>query len=149
IEGLLPEIAAPIFAGTTKLTGNARIGDDGSLTVPGLNLVAAAARLDIAGSLKDNNADLTVSARNVPNRGQKTVLSGVEIGKLDFRARVLGPITSPNVDVTLEGRDAAVPAGRVDDVDLSFKAVPAGKDAAGKIRLDLIADSRATGLVPK
>ena len=51
VSGLLPGVAAPVFAGTTKLLGNVSFRDDGSVTVPGLSVTASAARLDIAGSL--------------------------------------------------------------------------------------------------
>ena len=149
IEGLLPEVAAPVFAGTTKLTGTTSIGDDGSVTIPGINLVAAAARLDIAGSLKDNNADLTVTAENLPNRGGKTAAAGAEIGKLAFKGRVVGPVAAPNVDASLESRDVALPAGRLASLNATFKANAAGKDPSGKTKLDVTADARAAGVAPK
>src|ERR1019366_6274984 len=51
VSGLLPEIAAPVFAGTTRLTGNVFFDDDGTLKIPGIDLTAAAARLNITGGL--------------------------------------------------------------------------------------------------
>ena len=149
IEGLLPEVAAPVFAGTTRLTGKASLGDDGTVTIPGINLVAAAARLDVAGSVQDGKADLTVTAENLPNRGGRTAAAGAEIGKLAFRGRVTGPVASPTIEATLQSQDAVLPAGRLARLDASFKAAPAGKDASGKTRLEVTADARASGVAPK
>lgn len=150
IEGLLPDVAAPVFAGTTRLTGKAAIGDDGSVSIPGINLVAAAARLDIAGSVKDGQADLTVTSENLPNRGGHTAAAGVEIKRLAFKARILGPLVAPSVEATLQSEDAKLPAGRLGHLEASLKVAPkAGTDPSGKKRLDVAADLRATGLAPK
>lgn len=149
IEGLLPEVAAPVFAGTTRLTGKAAIGDDGSVTIPGINLVAAAARLDIAGSVRDGEADLTVTSENLPNRGGRTAAAGAEIKRLAFKARILGPLVAPNVEATLQSEDAKLPAGRLGHLEASLKVAPNGTAASGRKRLDIAADLRASGLAPK
>jgi translocation and assembly module TamB len=149
IAGLLPEVAAPVFAGTTKLTGRTTIGDDGSITIPAVNLAAAAAKLDVSGSVKDGNADLTIAAENLPNQGGRTATAGAEIRRLAFRGRVVGPVAAPNVDATLDSEDASLPAGKLAKLTASFKTVPAGKDAAGKTRLDVTADARASGIAPE
>ncbi|NNM73577.1 translocation/assembly module TamB domain-containing protein [Enterovirga aerilata] len=147
IAGLLPEIAAPVFAGTTRLTGTATYGDDGAVTIPGITLAAAAARLDIAGGMNpDQVADLRITAANLPNAAQRTAVSGAEIRRLAFDGRVTGPITSPRIDATLNAEDAQLPAGRLARLDASFAAVPSGTVTSAGTRIELTADARATGL---
>ena len=149
ISGLLPDVAAPVFAGTTKLTGSATYGDDGAITIPGLNLVAAAARLDVAGSIgAGGQADLRITAASLPNApGTRTAVSGAEIRRLAFDGRVTGAMTSPTVRATLEADDARLPAGRLGRLTGSFDAAPGPADPDGRTRLALAADLRATGLV--
>src|ERR1700730_15087849 len=67
-SGLLPQIAAPVFAGTTRLSGNVFFGDDRAIVIPGVELTAAAARLDVTGGLSAAQiVDIRISAKNVPN----------------------------------------------------------------------------------
>lgn len=148
IAGLLPAPAAPIFAGTTKLTGNVAFADDGSVALNGIGLAAAAARLDVTGGLRDGNIDVTVSAANVPTAEGRTVASGAEIRRLALQGRVTGPLTGPTIEATLAVEDAKLPAGRLAKLDATFRAAPAGTDPDGATRLTVSADGQATGLAP-
>jgi translocation and assembly module TamB len=149
VSGLLPEVAAPVFAGTTRLLGNVTFADDGSVAVPGVTLTAAAARLDITGGLSPSQiANLRITGTNVPTRESRTAVGAAEIRRLAFDARITGALAAPNVDATLQAEDARLPAGRLARLDATFNAVPTGTlgDAATLIRLS--ADAHATGLVP-
>lgn len=149
IAGLLPEVAAPVFAGTTRLTGSARYSDDGALAIPGVTLTAAAARLDIAGTMSpDQVADVRITAANLPNAAERTAVSGTEIRRLAFDGRVTGPITSPRVAATLNAEDARLSSGRLARLDATFSAVPSGILMTAGTRIDVAADARATGFVP-
>jgi translocation and assembly module TamB len=148
LSGLLPETAAPVFAGTTRLLGNITFADDGAVAVPGIALTAAAARLDITGGLSPTQvADLRVTATNLPTRESRTAVGTAEIRRLAFDARITGALAAPTVDATLAAEDARLPAGRLARLEARFNAVPTGTlgEAATLIRLS--ADARATGLV--
>lgn len=149
IEGLLPAVAAPVFAGTTKLTGSAEFGDDGAIALRGLDLEAAAARLTIAGTLdRDRRADVTLAARNLPNAGGTTATGGAEIRRLALDAHLTGPLTGPDLDATLSAEDARLPAGRLGGLRARFKASPRGKDLDNTTILAIDGDLAATGLAP-
>ncbi len=149
ISGLLPGVVAPVFAGTTRLTGGATYGDDGAVTVPGITLTAAAARLDISGSMNaDQVADLRITAGNLPNSETRTSVSGAEIRRLAVDARVTGPVTSPRVNATVTAEDARLPAGRLARLDATLSAVPSGTVTSAATRIDVTADARATGVAP-
>src|SRR6202011_1695130 len=106
VSGLLPQMAAPVFAGTTRLYGNVVFGDDSAVAIPGVELTAAAARLDVTGGLSAAQiADIKISAKNVPNAESRT-LKDAEIRRLGFDAHVTGALDSPTIDSTLEVEDA-------------------------------------------
>ena len=149
IEGLLPAAAAPVFAGTTRLTGKLGFADSGAVTLDAIALAAAAARLDIGGTISpDRVADVTVTAANVPNRGDRTATGSTELRRLALRGRLTGPLTGPNLDASFSADEARLPSGRVGRLDATLKVAAAGKDAAGATRLSVVADARATGVVP-
>lgn len=149
ISGLLPGIVAPVFAGTTKLTGQARYGDDGAIAIPGIALVAAAARLDVSGTLStDQVADLHVTAANVASGGDRTLVSGAEIRRLAFDSRITGALTAPRIVASLKAEGARLPAGRLDRLEATFDATPSGRLADTATRIALVADARADGVVP-
>src|SRR3954469_13511257 len=61
VSGLLPSVTAPVFAGTTKLSGTVAFSDDGSVMIPGITLAATAAKLDVTGSVDARQlADLKI-----------------------------------------------------------------------------------------
>lgn len=147
VAGLLPAPVAPVFAGETRLAGKVGFADDGSIAIPGVTLTAAAARLDIAGSVTaDRKADIKVTAANLPTGAGRTSVSGVEIGRLALDARVTGDLAAPAVDATLTADDARLPAGRLGRLDARFQATPDGKTAGGVTQIRMVADAHATGL---
>jgi translocation and assembly module TamB len=149
ISGLLPAVAAPVFAGTTRVAGTATYGDDGAIGLPGLTLTAAAARLDVSGTVSpDQVADLRITAVNVPSSGARTQVSGADIRRLAFDARITGSLATPRVAATLAAEDARLPAGRLDKLDARFDATPTGNLADAATRIRLAADARAEGVVP-
>ncbi|MBM6594851.1 translocation/assembly module TamB domain-containing protein [Microvirga pudoricolor] len=148
IEGLLPQIVAPVFAGTTRLEGNTLFGDDGSVSLQQLALVSQAARLDISGNLSpDRNADFRVSARAVPNSsGNSTVAGAAQIKTLVFDGTVQGQITAPRIAATLTAEDARLPALSLANVNATFTATPNGSLSEPATRIALVADGRASGV---
>ncbi len=115
IEGLLPTLAAPVFAGTTQLNSDITFADSGAITIAPLSVVSQTARLDINGSLSPEQvADLKITARSVPNAGDKTAAAGTEIRSLVFDAAVAGPIMGPRIDATLDAQDIVIAAGPSD-----------------------------------
>lgn len=149
VEGLLPSVAAPVFAGTTRLSGNAEFADDGSIRLSGVNLLAAAARLDLAGAIsRDRLADLTVSAVNLPGSEGRTAAAGAEIRRLSLQGRVTGPLSGPSVEASLSAEDARLPSGRVARLEASFRAVTAGATGGGATQLAVTGEARATGIAP-
>ena len=150
VSGLLPQAAAPIFAGQTRLAGEIGFADDGAITIPGVVLTAAAARLDIAGALTaDRKADIHVTAANLPTGESRTSVSGADIRRLALDARVTGAMAALDVDATLAAEDVRLPTGRLDRLDGRFKATPDGTTDGGATKVRLVADLRATGLALK
>lgn len=52
IEGLLGPLVGPVFAGDTKLVGNADFRDDGAIDLEGLKLTSRLAQLNVAGGAR-------------------------------------------------------------------------------------------------
>ncbi len=147
VAGLLPAAAAPVFADVTKLTGTVVFGDDSAVSIPSIQLAAAAASLDIGGTLsKDQIADLRIKAVNLSNRDGRTALADAQIDKLAFDAHVTGALASPTIEASLMARDARTPSGSVAVLDAHFRAEPNGSIAETSTQLRLSADAEASGL---
>ncbi|WP_374306683.1 translocation/assembly module TamB domain-containing protein [Methylocella sp.] len=147
VSGMLPDVAAPVFAGTTRLSGNVAFNDDSSVDIPGVALTAAAARLVVKGAVsKDRQADITIMAENVANDGAGTKLKDLEIGRLALNAAVRGALDQPTVDSTLEAERARLPAAAFDRLEASFKAAPSGPIGEASTVLNLSADAALKGL---
>ncbi len=150
IEGLLPSVAAPVFAGTTQLNGDIAFADSGAITIAPLSVMSQTARLDITGGLTaDQIADVKVTARAVPNAGGKTAAASTEIGKLAFDATIKGPLMGPTIDATLDGRDIVTPQGKAASVTASFKATPNGDVSEKATAIPFTADARVNGLAAR
>src|SRR4051794_23558220 len=147
ISGLLPSVAAPVFAGTTKLSGTVAFADDGSVMIPGITLAATAAKLDVTGSIDARQlADLKITAANVPTGESLTTVASADIRHLALDGRITGALTAPIIDATLTAEAARLPAGRLGKLDATFKATPTGDASAKGPLIQLTADARATGL---
>src|SRR3984893_9444030 len=142
-----PQMAAPVFAGTTRLSGNVFFGYNSAIAIPGVELTAAAARLDVTGGLSAAQiADIRISAKTVPNAESRTALKDAEIRRLGFNAHVTGALDSPTIDSTLEVEDARLPSASLSHLDASFKAAPTGSIANASTLLQLAADAKVRGL---
>lgn len=147
VSGLLPQIVAPVFAGTTKLTGNVFFGDDSAVTVPSIELAAAAARLEITGGLSAAQiADIKISAKNVPNAGSRTALKNAEFRHLAFDAHITGNLDSPSIDSNLEADGARLLSVSFSHLDAAFRATPSGSIAKTSTVLELAGDAKVKGL---
>ncbi len=149
IEGLLPAIAAPVFAGITQLRGDIAFADDGAVTVPGLSVASTTARLDVSGTMSAAQVlDLRVAARALPTDGTRTVAGGGSIRRLAFDATIDGPVVGPRVAAKLDLEDAELPSGRVGRAEATFTATPRGPAGNTRAQIALVGDARATGLAP-
>ncbi len=118
IEGLLPEVIAPAFAGTTALTGDILSGDDGSWTVRRFEVASRTARLTLGGTVDAaKNLDVALAIRAVPTDGTATKAGDATIGKLVLDVTAKGPATAPRIAGTLSAADIASPQLRLASAD--------------------------------
>ncbi|MCF8477400.1 MAG: hypothetical protein K9G60_10240, partial [Pseudolabrys sp.] len=149
IEGLLPSVAAPIFAGTTRLNGNVAFADSGAIAIAPVSVVSQTARLDIQGGLSaDQIADLKITARALPNAGTKTAAAGTEIGKLAFDATIAGPLLGPTIKATPDAQDIVTPQGKAKKVTADYNAAPNGDVTEKTTAIPFTANAQASGLAP-
>ncbi|MEZ5786324.1 MAG: translocation/assembly module TamB domain-containing protein [Xanthobacteraceae bacterium] len=148
IEGLLPDPAAAVFAGTTRLDGAVAFADGGAIDVRTLTLMSRTARLDVKGQLSAARiAQLSVSARSLNNAGTATNTGDPAIGRLAFDASVAGPISGPRIDATLDADNIAAPQGKLAKLVARFSAAPNGDGAQAKA-IPFTANAEASGLKP-
>lgn len=147
IEGLLPGIVAPVFAGNTQLNADTTFADNGAVNISQLSIASRTARLDAAGTLStDRNVDLKLSARAVPTDQGKTVAGGAEIRTLAFDGTVSGPLAGPRIAGDLQAQDVRLPVGNLARLAASFSASPNGLLTEPATRIALVADARASGV---
>ena len=144
IEGLLPEIVGPAFAGVTQLRGTVGFADNSAVDIPSLSVVSQTARLDINGSVSaDQVAALKIAARTVPNAGQRTSAGGADIGSLNFDAAIDGALAGPRVVATVAIGDARTKDMTLQSLTARFTATPSGAvtDAATAIPFEATAQA--------
>lgn len=147
IEGLLPPVAAGVFAGSTKLAGGVRFGDDGSVGFERVAVQSQTARLDIAGAIDRNRvADVTLTARALPTDGAKTVAGRVAIGRFDIDAAIKGPLAAPRVDAKLDIANAHLPEAGVGRATATLALAPLPAPAGAETRFSLQANADVAGL---
>ncbi|MGL3106578.1 hypothetical protein [Bradyrhizobium sp. BR 1432] len=147
---LLPAIAAPVFAGETKLDSTTRIGDDGSVALNGLTLTSRLARLDAKGLLgADKMMDFAASIRALPSNGDVTETDHGSIRSLVFDSHVNGPIKAPTASVKLALSGAHLPDGDVETLDASVTALPRAEASDPATRIILDANLRASGIAAR
>jgi translocation and assembly module TamB len=139
LEGLMPGIARPVFAGETTLEGEMSINDDSSVSTRGLHLVSASARLDIQGGASaDQQLDLKIHAGAIPG--------DVRIGKLDLNATLKGPLAGPKIDSVFDAGQIKFAEGTLDRVTAAFTAAPDGLLSEAATRIALSGQAEASGL---
>jgi translocation and assembly module TamB len=147
IEGLLPSVIQPIFAGTTRLNSSIGFVPDGGVRIEPLSVVSKLARMDIGGSIDaEQVADLTIRMRALPNTGDTTEVNDFGIKTLAFDATVKGALSGPQVAAAAALRDARLPQGRFGQIDASFNASPAGSLLEKDTAIKLAGQVKATGL---
>jgi translocation and assembly module TamB len=147
IEGLLPAVVAPVFAGDTRLNADAAFSDNGAVTVSQLSVASRTARLDATGTLSaDQNVDLKLSARAVPTDQGRTLAGGAEIRTLVFDGTVQGQIAGPRIAGNLQAEDVRIPAGRLASLSATFSATPNGLVTEPATRIALVVDAKASGV---
>ncbi len=147
VEGLLPPVAAGVFAGATKLSGGLRFADDGAIGFEQLALQSQTARLDIAGAIDGKRvADVRLAARALPTQGEKTVAGRAAIGRFDLDASVKGPLAAPRADLKLDIADAHLPEAGVGRAAARVALAPLPAPAGAEQRFSLQAQIEAAGL---
>lgn len=147
IEGLLPSVAQPIFAGTTRLTSSIRFAPGGAIQIEPLSVISKLARMDIGGSVDaEQVADVTIRMRALPNTGDVTEVNDIGIKTLAFDASVKGALSGPQITATAMLRDARLPQGRFGQVDASFNATPTGSLLEKDTAVTLAGQVKAIGL---
>lgn len=118
IEGLLPPIVAPAFAGTTALTGDILSGDNGSWTVRRFEVASRTARLTMGGTVDGaKNLDVALAIRAIPTDGSVTRAGEASIGKLVLDVTAKGPADAPRIAGTLSAADIASSAFKLASAD--------------------------------
>jgi len=149
IEGLLPDPAAAVFAGTTRLDGAVAFADSGALDITALTVMSRTARLDVQGQLSlERIAQLRVSARTLTDAGAATNASNAAIGRLAFDASLAGPISGPRIDATLDADNITVPQGKLAKLVARFSASPNGDGSEQAKPIPFTASAEASGLQP-
>jgi translocation and assembly module TamB len=139
LAGLLPPMAAPVFAGETALRGSILLGDDGAVGVTTLALASSTARLDVGGARgADGLLDLTIHAGALPGQAA--------IGKLAFDARLRGPIAGLQIEAALAAEKLRWPGGELATASARFDARPNGLVSDATTRIALEGDAAFTGL---
>lgn len=147
IAGLLPQVAAPVFAGTSKISGDVLFGDDSDVAINKLALEAAVARLDVTGAISAARvADISVSMKNTANAGNRTAVKEAEISHLALDAHIVGALDSPAIESTLDIEDARLPEIGLERLTARFNATPKSALSSAEALLDFSADGSAAGL---
>ena len=149
IEGLLPDPAAAVFAGTTRLDGAISFADGGAIDISALSLMSHTARLDIKGRLSaDRIADLSVSARTLIDTSSAANTTNAASGRLAFDANIAGPIGSPRIDATLDADNMSAPQGKLAKLVARFSASPNNDGDEQAEAIPFTASAEASGLKP-
>ena len=142
ISPLLPPLVGPIFAGSTDLSGDLLVGDDGTLAVRRFDVASRTARLSLTGKVDAaRDVDLALGIRALPTDGTATRAGNATVGRLVLDATVRGPVGAPKVEAKLSAGDIVVPEGRFGALDGTFSVTPPapGSNAAPALALDFAA----------
>ncbi|MGY2050634.1 translocation/assembly module TamB domain-containing protein [Methylobacterium sp. JK268] len=146
IEGLVPGPAAAIFAGTTRLDGALRFGDDGAVRIDTLALTSRTATLTATGGLDAaSTADLTLAARALPTEDGVTRTGAGEVGALTFDGSLKGPLAAPRLRGTLRAAGLRAADSHLDRVSADLAVEPLARTAEGQ-PFALSADAAVEGL---
>ena len=139
LEGLAPTPLKSAFAGTTALKGEASIGDDGGLKIPGLHLTSENARLDIEGSAaSDHSLDLKLHVGVIPG--------ATAMRALDFNAAITGPLSGPNLEAKFDAAGVKTAQGALDAMSATFSARSNGPISNAATRIAVLAQAEVQGL---
>jgi translocation and assembly module TamB len=146
IAGLLPDAIAPVFEGTTQLSGDVTVGDSGRIALEQLRLASQAAALNVSGAIGPEGAlDLTVEGRAIPTEGGVTEAGAARIGELALDLAIGGSIQAPRIDGQVVANDVVTPQVSLDSLDLTIDSAPIGTDDP-PTRFSFALDADAQGL---
>jgi translocation and assembly module TamB len=146
VSGLVPDTAAPIFEGTTRLDGDVVVHDDGRIEVPGVRVAAPVAMVELAGTAAaDRTLDLKITGRTVTSPGQRVQAGRAQIGALNIDLSVKGSPTLPQVSGTIAGAGLKLPQAALNKFNVRLDTSPsAGITTSDRLRV--IAHATAEGL---
>ncbi|MGJ3265124.1 MAG: translocation/assembly module TamB domain-containing protein [Salinarimonas sp.] len=144
IAGLLPDTVAPVFEGTTQLSGGVTIGDAGRIGLDAVRLASPVAELTVGGAIGPEGAlDLSVAGRALPTDGGATTAGQARIGELALDLAVNGSVQAPRVAGEVVARGVATPFVSLDALDLTVDSAPVGTDdPPTRFSFDLDADAQ-------
>jgi translocation and assembly module TamB len=145
IEGLLPGPVAPVFAGTTALTGDILAGDDGSLAVRRFEVASRTGRLTLGGTIDaQRNLDLALGIHAVPTDGAATRAGSATVGRLAFDLTAKGPADAARVDGTLAAADLVSPSGRIGSATGKLLIEPPAAPPPGQANAGVVAAAQVS-----
>lgn len=144
IAALVPETAAPLFAGTTQLVGEAAFGDDGAIAITRLALGTEVAELALAGTVAPDRAlDLVLSGETRLDTTLRLDETAIDALALDLS--ISGFPTAPRLAGFLDGQGVALAQGRVERLRLDLDVAPeAATTPAERYRFEI--DAQADGI---
>jgi len=150
LTGVLPPPVAALFPGAAQLKGDLSFGDQGTVALSDLTLIAPGAHLEAVGQIDvQSQVDLHVTAESLPTTPSVTEpRPTVGYGKLAFDGTVTGPLMGPQVAATLQVEQARLPQGRCEILSVRVSATPDGDLSKLATRIAVAADGSASGLVP-
>ncbi len=146
IEGLLPEVAGPVFAEATRLSGKAHLGDDNSYSMEGLSISAKAGRIDIDGRIgSDKSLDGRISLRSTDQPGGARS-KAAQIGSVNFQATAKGFLHAPEIAASFLLDNARLPQGEFKSIKGDLALNPTGPVLDPATRLNLSINANGDGL---
>ena len=149
VAGLLPEIGAAIFPGTTRLEADMMLGSDGAIGLPRLSLTTPVARLEAHGDIGANQS-LTAALvlDTTPGGAASLKAAGGEIKSFALQASVDGTLGAPAADMTLRLRGVHLPQGALDDLQAHVATQPVAASGGEPAGNAVQVEARASGVVP-
>lgn len=156
IAGLLPRGAAPLFAGETRLSGVAEVGE--GVVVERLDLATDTTRYMLEGRIGgEPGLDLRLTGGTRPDAAGPLTLGETTLEAFDLDLAVAGALAAPSARGTVSAREVTTAAGRAGRLALAIDAVPVEESApaasppddeppAARWRVDLTADAEALAL---
>lgn len=132
VEGLLPPVVAPVFAGGALAQGVVRFRKDGAVAFDAVGLESDVARLQIDGAFDAARvADLRIVGRALEPRTH-VARPDVQLESLVFDTTVKGPLDAPTLASALDLKRARGPNGSVETATARIDLAPVARPVDAK-----------------